>query len=123
MPGLALAGNRVSSDILALLDQFERLYLALDEDTGGHEGANRLADYFGSRAVRVRLPAGVKDEADLAKRHDGAQVFRAAILSAIDSAVLLVGGTDVRTGPDETERPVSMTGTESGLDRHERYRA
>jgi len=89
VPGLALTGNALRGDKLALLDQFRRLYLALDQDTGGQEGAGRLATRFGSRAVHVGLPDGVKDVADLARLPHGDQLFRTAILSAIASASLL----------------------------------
>jgi len=122
VPGLALAGNGVASDKLSLLDQFRRLYLVLDQDAGGEEGTDRLVTHFGSRAVRVRLPTGVNDVADLAKSHDGDQLFRAAIESAVDSACLLEDGAHPQGRRDEMETAVSMTdATETGADRRDRY--
>ena len=93
VPGLALAGNAVRDDKLALLDQFRRVYLALDQDAGGRQGTERLATHVGSRAVRIELPPGVKDVADLAKLPDGDELFQAAILRAVHSASLQPGMT------------------------------
>ena len=101
VPGLALAGNAVRDDKLALLDQFRRVYVALDQDAGGRQGTERLATHVGSRAVRIELPPGVKDVADLAKLPDGDGLFRAAILHAVLSASLQPGMT--QNNPAEGE--------------------
>jgi len=93
VPGLALTGNAVRDDKLALLAQFRRVYLALDQDSGGRQGTERLATHVGSRAVRIELPPGVKDVADLAKLPDGDELFQAAILRAVHSAPLKPGMT------------------------------
>ena len=42
IPGVALAGSSPSQNTLALLKSFHRLYLALDQDTGGREATERL---------------------------------------------------------------------------------
>ena len=86
MPGLALTGNAVRDDKLALLDQFRRVYRALGQDAAGRQGTERLATHLGSRGVRIELPPGVKDVADLAKLPDGEGLFGAAILHAVLSA-------------------------------------
>jgi len=88
VPGLALTGNAVRDDKLALLHRFRRIYLALDQDAGGRQGTKRLATHLDSRAVRIELPSGVKDVADLARLPDGNELFRAAILSAASNALL-----------------------------------
>lgn len=59
---------------------------SLDQDAAGHKAAARLLAHLGPRAVRVRLPAGVKDVADLARIEHGPDLFRAAILSATAAA-------------------------------------
>jgi DNA primase len=105
VPGLALAGNAVRDDKLALLDQFRRVYVALDQDAGGRQGTERLATHVGSRAVRIELPPGVKDVADLAKLPDGDGLFRAAILHAVLSASLQPGMT--QNNPAEGEPAAS----------------
>jgi len=81
VPGLALIGSAIPPDKLALLDRFERLYLALDQDLAGESGAARLAAHFGDRVVRVPLPTGVKDVGDLARLPNGDDLFREAILA------------------------------------------
>jgi len=81
VPGLALIGSAIPSDKLSLLDRFERLYLALDQDPAGEAGCARLAAHFGDRAVRVPLPMGIKDVGDLARRPNGDDLFREAILA------------------------------------------
>jgi DNA primase len=82
VPGLALIGTAISPDKLALLDRFERLYLALDQDPAGDAGCARLAAHFGARVVRVRLPTGIKDVGDLARLPNGEDLFREAILAS-----------------------------------------
>lgn len=86
VPGLALAGSAPSQDKLAALRTFDRVYLVLDQDKGGREAADRLLQQLGGRAVRISLPPGVKDVADLAKEPGGEDRFRQAILSAINLA-------------------------------------
>jgi DNA primase len=81
--GLALSGNAVRGDMLDLLSRFGRLYVALDADKGGREGADRLSAHFGSRALRVYLPEG-QDPGGLARLPDGEERFRAALLHSLD---------------------------------------
>jgi DNA primase len=85
VPGLALAGSALRGDMLELLSQFDRVYLALDNDAGGREGADRIAAQLGSRSVRIQLPPHVKDVADLARLPQGEELFRAALRHAITS--------------------------------------
>lgn len=83
VPGIALAGSDPSHENLALLKKFERVYLALDQDKGGGEATERLVSQLGTRVVRIGLPPGVKDVAELAQRADGQEQFRRAILRAV----------------------------------------
>ena len=69
-PAVALTGTHLRPAALRALEQFERVYLALDADAAGEEATARIAAALGSRAVPVRLP-GVKDVAELALHADG----------------------------------------------------
>jgi DNA primase len=82
VPALALCGSLVRPAIMAELRRFALVYLALDADAGGEAGSQRLLEALGTRAVRVQLPAGCKDVAELAPRPDGATVFTAALRAA-----------------------------------------
>ncbi|MBV9971279.1 MAG: toprim domain-containing protein [Xanthobacteraceae bacterium] len=82
VPALALAGSYASEHNLRLLERFELLYLALDRDDGGRKATAALVSRFGSRAVPIALPPGVKDPADLAGRLEGERLFRSAIRAA-----------------------------------------
>ena len=82
MPGVALAGCAPSREQLSLLTRFDRVYLALDRDRSGLQATERLAIELGERAVRIDLPAGVKDVADLAQHLDGRRQFELALLEA-----------------------------------------
>jgi DNA primase len=83
--GLALSGNAIGGDMLDLLNGFGRLYVALDADKGGREGADRLSAHFGSRVLKVHLPEG-QDPGGLARLPDGEARFRAALLHSPDSS-------------------------------------
>lgn len=87
VPGIALAGSDPSRANLALLDKFDRVYLALDQDEGGAEATERLASQLGRHVVRIGLPPGVKDVAELAQRDNGAEQFRRAIMRAVNSSL------------------------------------
>ncbi len=65
-PALCLGGTRLKSQHVALLAGLERIYLALDSDQAGEEGAAKIQEALGERAVILRLPAGVKDVNELA---------------------------------------------------------
>jgi DNA primase len=82
MPGVALAGCAPSREQLSLLTRFDRVYLALDRDRSGLQATERLATELGKRAVRIDLPAGAKDVADLAQHVDGRRQFELALLEA-----------------------------------------
>ncbi|MBV8717275.1 MAG: toprim domain-containing protein [Chloroflexi bacterium] len=84
VPGIALAGSASSHDKLQSLRSFDRVYLALDQDKGGREASDRLCQQLGTRAVRIELPGGVKDVADLANDAGGDDKFRRAILRAVN---------------------------------------
>jgi len=85
--GLALSGNAIRGDMLGLLSRFGRLYVALDADKGGREGADRLSAHFGSRVLKVQLPDG-QDPGGMAKLPDGEARFRAALLHSLGSSEL-----------------------------------
>ena len=87
IPGLAVAGTGLHDEKLEQLKRFDRVYLALDSDQAGRDGADRIALQLGRLAVRVRLPLGVKDVAEFATMADGEQQFRAALRDASDWAV------------------------------------
>ena len=54
--------------------------MALDADDAGQEAAAAHVEALGPRAIPVRLPAGVKDVAELAARPDGRAAFAGALL-------------------------------------------
>jgi DNA primase len=83
IPELALAGTAVRVDRLALLGRFAHLYLVLDDDTAGHEGAGRLAAGCASRGYRGEPPAGAKDVAELLTLTGGDEQFRSAMSNAV----------------------------------------
>ena len=86
VPALALCGTYLPGPTMEQLGRWARLYLVLDEDRAGREATARLIRTFGDRLIPVKLPAGVKDPADLATRHDGAQLFGRAIQQAVTRA-------------------------------------
>lgn len=77
-PTVALTGTRVRAEALAGLQQFERVFLALDNDAAGHKATAELRAFLGERAVALSLPE-VKDIAELAVRPDGRARFRDAV--------------------------------------------
>jgi DNA primase len=79
VPALALCGTGLAPETLALLERWQRLYAVLDNDQAGQEATARLVDALGSRVIPVKLPAGVKDPAELATRHDGAELLARVI--------------------------------------------
>jgi DNA primase len=86
VPALGLCGTCVRPSALEGLRRFRRVYLALDADDGGDRGSQALLAALGPRAVRVRLPPGCKDVAELAPRPDGPRVFAAALRAAETAA-------------------------------------
>lgn len=85
VPGVGLAGGHASEQNLRLLECFDRLYLALDQDDAGRKATADFVSRFGPRAVPIALPLGVKDPAELARRVDGARLFRSALRAADDA--------------------------------------
>jgi DNA primase len=79
VPALALCGTYLPGPTLEQLGRWARLYLLLDDDRAGREATTRLIAALGDRVIPVKLPAGVKDPADLATRHDGADLLARAI--------------------------------------------
>lgn len=77
-PALALVGTHARRSARQTLEQFERVWLVLDDDEAGQMAAEDLADALGSRAVVVAL-LGIKDVGELAARHDGLQIFARAV--------------------------------------------
>jgi DNA primase len=92
VPAVALGGSAAAHDTLTLLKTWDRVYLALDQDRAGREATERIANELGARAVRIELPPGVKDMAELAQSADGYKQFRHAVRHALthgpDSAPL-----------------------------------
>lgn len=83
LPALALVGTYVRPEVLrAIGARFGRFLLALDADEAGDAAAAALERVLGSRAVRVTLPEGVKDVADLALRPEGRLLFTRALSAA-----------------------------------------
>ncbi len=83
VPGVATCGTRLSPSMLEALGRWKRLYVLMDADDAGREATARLVEAFGSGAVPVSLPPGVKDAADLAPRPDGGLVLAEAIQEAV----------------------------------------
>ncbi len=75
-PALCLGGTRLKSQHVALLAGLARIHLALDSDQAGGEGAAKIQEALGERAVILRLPAGVKDVNELATScQEGRNIF------------------------------------------------
>jgi DNA primase len=78
VPAVGLCGCWARPSAILALQRFSRVYVALDADGPGEAGSQRVIEALGQRALRVRLPAGWKDVAELAPRPDGAAIFAAA---------------------------------------------
>jgi DNA primase len=76
-PALALVGTHARPAAVKALTQFDRVFLALDNDKAGQTAAETLASTLGSRAVIVNLP-GAKDVAELATTPEGRAIFSRA---------------------------------------------
>jgi DNA primase len=87
VPALALCGTHPTHATTKLLGRWARLYLVLDDDAAGQEATLRLTHALGDRVISVKLPAGIKDPADLANHPDGAELFRIAIRQAVQNYV------------------------------------
>jgi len=83
VPGLALCGTGISSATMTLLSGWQRLYAVLDADPAGHQATEYLVEQLGSSVIRVALPPGIKDPAELVCRSDGSELFRAAIRQSV----------------------------------------
>ena len=75
LPICALLGTQVRAERLAFLERARRVLIVFDNDGPGREAASELAGRLGPRARVVRLPEGVKDLNDLARRPDGRATF------------------------------------------------
>jgi DNA primase len=87
VPALALCGTNPTHATIELLGRWDRLYLVLDGDAAGQEATLRLTHALGDRVLWAKLPAGIKDPADLANQPDGAERFRIAIRQAVEDYV------------------------------------
>ena len=70
----ALQGTYLSAEAKSLFDRFDRIYTALDADSGGESATGWLAGIWGERMYPVRLPKGM-DVNDLGQQADGERVF------------------------------------------------
>jgi DNA primase len=106
VPALALVGTHASAAALRGLERFERIYLVLDADAAGREGAAALRAALGPRAVPVSLAGirGVKDAADLAAHPRGRALFDGR-LRAARLAAARAGGASHSLGPPPTPPP------------------
>ena len=75
LPICALLGTQVRAGRLAFLERARRVLIVFDSDEPGRQAAADLAGRLGPRARVVRLPEGVKDLNDLARREDGRAAF------------------------------------------------
>ncbi|MFQ5382208.1 MAG: toprim domain-containing protein, partial [Dehalococcoidia bacterium] len=75
LPAVALLGTRLSRQLEHRLDRFERIYLALDNDSTGRLATHELAGRLGRRAIPVELPPGATDLNDLQRRPNGRAEF------------------------------------------------
>jgi DNA primase len=87
VPVLALCGTHPTPATVELLGQWARVYLVLDRDEAGQNATLHLTHVFRERAIPVKLPARMKDPADLATHPDGAELFRSAIRKAVQNYV------------------------------------
>jgi DNA primase len=84
VPAMGLCGTYVSEASLNELAGWKRLYVALDGDDAGGEATDELVRRFGESVIRVQLPLGAKDPAELALRPDGAGLFAVALRAAVE---------------------------------------
>lgn len=75
LPICALLGTQVRAQRLAFLERARRVLIVFDSDEPGRQAAAELVGRLGPRARVVRLPEGVKDLNDLARREDGRVAF------------------------------------------------
>ncbi len=77
----SLCGTSIAPERLGFLAHAERVYVALDGDDAGREGAEKLREVLGGRYVRVTLPDG-SDLGDIARLPGG----RARVRELIEAA-------------------------------------
>ena len=75
LPICALLGTQVRAQRLAFLERARRVLIVFDNDEPGRQAAAELVGRLGPRARVVRLPDGVNDLNDLARREDGRAAF------------------------------------------------
>lgn len=83
---VALLGTRVSSASTELLNRFDEVYLALDNDDAGRQATKEWRERLGDRAIPVALPPGVADLNALGCQSNGRQVFTRCVLDAARAA-------------------------------------
>jgi len=91
VPAMAICGTYLNEPSLHELDGWNRLYVALDADDAGEDATAELVRRFGAKVVRVELPPGAKDPADLAPSPDGAEIFACALRAAIEQHLATQG--------------------------------
>jgi DNA primase len=89
----ALQGTYLSAEAISLFERFDRIYTALDADSGGESATGWLAGIWGERMNPVRLPKGM-DVNDLGQQVNGERVFDQCMREA--GAVLCEGNFPVR---------------------------
>jgi DNA primase len=78
----SLCGTSMAPERLGFLARAERVYVVLDGDDAGREGAEKLRDVLGDRCVRVALPEG-SDLGDVARLPGGRGRVRELIGAAL----------------------------------------
>ncbi len=81
----SLCGTSIAPERLGFLARAECVYVVLDGDDAGREGAEKLRDVLGDRCVRVALPEG-SDLGDIARLPGGRGRVRELIGAAIGRA-------------------------------------
>jgi KaiC/GvpD/RAD55 family RecA-like ATPase len=69
--GLTVGAKGFKQEWYERLERFEKIYLVLDNDNDGQEGAKKLAKRLGlGRCINIVLPDDVKDPNDFLLKHD-----------------------------------------------------
>jgi len=83
IPALALGGMRISDTLLSTLQQYRRVFVALDNTADACDQSRQIAQALGGKAYLPQLPEGVKDANDwLAQHHASAENAHALLNTA-----------------------------------------